>query len=710
MALIRSTPVPAGAPADRGVTLITGDSVRVLRDARGRTVVEGLPTVRTGGGAGFQTITTADHIYVIPNSARPYLGRILDPALFDISTPTAAARISIRISFAGSGAPAVPGVTITSRTAGAVSGYLTPASARRFGAAMVAQYLRDAKAHFPPRTTLFGATRISSETSVRPVAGPSYPMRTLIVKVLDDKGAPLSSGFAAVYNTDSFAKFFNFVPVVDGEARVSVPTGHYALDTAFAKLDVAGNVVGFGVVVTDDFLVAGQNQVFTLDGRTATTRLSVRTPRSAVQQIAELDLTRQDGAGKGLYVSGYSLFGPGSIFVAPVKSPSSGTLSSSASWTLTGTPLSGLPYAYFLHFPGVAGISASQAYSVGTPELANFKSRFYVDLASRSGGVLTYPVLPNSRFSGGWSVPVPLPSNLVSYVNSMPGAVWFTTVFGSPDPFNNPFAGVIDDGPRLAPAGTIYSADWGRGPALPNVPVETNGNAASFGFDCPTCRTATQMQVGLLFATDSTPGHVRETFGSLDGTPVARLRVYRNGSLISDRPDTGLASVKVPTGRGTYRILDEIDRGPSLALQSVKTTTEITFTSAAGQGGALPATWTCTLGADCAVLPLLQTAVTLPTNLTGVVPLGSSSIGLTVAHIQGAPMSTITSGSVEIRRAGGAWTKLPSSALGNGSYRIALRTTTGDAQSSFDLRITGTDSTGGRIVQTATAAFTVAAS
>ena len=281
-AVTRPVLVAATAPDRRGVTLITGDSVRVSRDAKGRTIVEGLPATRSGVGAAFQTITTPAHTYVIPNSARPYVGRILDPSLFDVTTG-AGARIPVRISFAGSSAPAVPGITITSTTAGAASGYLTAASGRRFGTALAAQYLADATAHFPARTTLFGVTKISAEVSAPPIATPQYPMRTLIIKVLDGRGAPLDFGFITVYNTDNFAKFLNFAVVVDGQARLSVPTGHYGLDTEIDKLDAKGHFVGIGVVTRSDYLVSAQNQVLTVDGRSATSRVSVRTPRPAMQ-------------------------------------------------------------------------------------------------------------------------------------------------------------------------------------------------------------------------------------------------------------------------------------------------------------------------------------------------------------------------------------------------------------------------------------------
>src|ERR1700712_1448664 len=97
-AVTRPALVAATAPARRGVTLITGDSVRVLRDAKGRTIVEGLPASRSGIGAAFQTITTPAHTYTPPNAPRPYVGRFLDPSLFDVTAGTGA-RIPVRISF-----------------------------------------------------------------------------------------------------------------------------------------------------------------------------------------------------------------------------------------------------------------------------------------------------------------------------------------------------------------------------------------------------------------------------------------------------------------------------------------------------------------------------------------------------------------------------------------------------------------------------------
>jgi hypothetical protein len=707
----QSKPVLTG----RGVTLITGDSVRLAKDSRGRSVVQGIPAIRSGAGAAFQTAVSSTHAYVIPASAKPYLNRFLDPGLFDVATLTSAGaytKIPVRITFTGSTAPSVPGVTVTSTAAGAASGYLTPATAKKFGAALAAQYTADAKAHFPARTTLFGATGIRAGFAVTPGVTPKYPMRTLIIKVLDRGGAPVPFGLVFVSNSDSFAKFLDIGFVANGEARVSVPLGTYAVDTGVDVTDAAGNLTGFGLVTVGDYKVSTQNQTVTLDGRTATSPLSVRTPQPGDQNSAEIDLFRTDAVGTGLFSSGYTMVGPGSLFVSPAGATTVGTLSSGASWTLTGTPATGAPYAYSLAFPARAGIPADQAYSVTAGQLSTVNSRLYVDRVPRDGQMLIGPFSPSLMVGGTWSFPVQLPGNHVEYVNDVPGAAWLSSVFASPDPNTNPFAGGVDDAPRLAPAGATRSADWLRGPYLPNVPVETDGYsalAAWGGFDCPACRTADTIGVGLNFATDSTPGHSLETWGNLDGTPVAHVKVYRNGTLLTDQPDTGYAAVTVPAGTATYTIVDEVDRVPSLALQSTSTTTELTFVSTEGQGGTLPSSWTCSLGTGCTVLPLLKASVTLPVGLTGSVPIGTSTIELGLDHIAGAPASKITSGLVEIRRPGGAWQALPTTTAG-GVHRATLTTTSADAGAAFDLRITGTDASGGKIVQTAIAAFNVSAS
>src|SRR5262245_16694313 len=51
----------------------------------GRVLTRVIPTARTGPAAALQTLRVGGDAYVIPSSARPYLGRHLDPALFDVT-------------------------------------------------------------------------------------------------------------------------------------------------------------------------------------------------------------------------------------------------------------------------------------------------------------------------------------------------------------------------------------------------------------------------------------------------------------------------------------------------------------------------------------------------------------------------------------------------------------------------------------------------
>jgi hypothetical protein len=275
------------------------------------------------------------------------------------------------------------------------------------------------------------------------------------------------------------------------------------------------------------------------------------------------------------------------------------------------------------------------------------------------------------------------------------------------DSLGDPFAGVVIDGLRLATGGSASTVDWARSPLVPAVPYATDGTPAG-SFLCPVCRTATSLQVFLSPANDTTPGHAIGLEPSADGTAVTRFRLYRNGVLLADQPDGNGGVFPVTSGAATYQVIDDLNLVPSGAALSTATRTELMFRSAGKGGGPMPATWFCLLAPSCTVPGLMQAGVQLPTNLHGVVNLGTSTIGLTLGHIQGAVNSAITSASVQVRIGSGAWTTLPGTASGGGRYHFTLTTTAADAGATVDLRVTGVDAAGGQIVQTTTSAFTIA--
>lgn len=707
----RPVTVPAGLPghAPVAVLLPTGERVTVARTPTGRPVVDVARVATRGPGASFVRRTTARGTYVVPASAMPYIGRLLDPELFDVARLGSSARIPVRLTFTGA-TPSVPGVTVTSRAAGAASGYLTARSARTFGAALARQFTADAARGFPARTSLFGATGIRSAARVPVTVTPQFPMRTVVIKALDSAGRPLPFGFVDIFAVDDAAKYFGFGGiVVDGEARVSLPVGTYALHGVGFETDAAGTITSARTTVVDDYPVATQNQVVTLDDRRATARPTMATPTSAALDSLVHTWGRTDATGNGSFTSSLFTSGGTPVLVQPQPVPKVGTLRSAAQFTAVTTPPSGTATLYTANY-AADGVPADQTHTFRTSRAQQVRATYYADTLPRSAQ-LARSVIDPQLGGTGVGVVTPLPGTRKEYVLGGSPGIYADTLFAAPDPFTNPFAGMVDDGFRLIRPGTTTRPDWLRAPHLPRVPVATDGFAA-LGFDpsCAACRSADAMTVVLDPAQDTTPGHSIATFGRADGVPVARFRVLRDGVTVYDENDVVGADLEVPAGKAAYRVLSSVDRVPSSALLSTRTLTDLRFASSAADRGPVPAGQSCFLADACTVLPILTTDLTLPVDGRDAVPLGHSTVRLRVGHLAGAPTTAVTSAAVEVRFAGGAWTRLPLHRTGNGRYTADLSLPADRAGALADLKVTARDAAGGVLVQTVVAAFAVNAS
>jgi hypothetical protein len=467
----------------------------------------------------------------------------------------------------------------------------------------------------------------------------------------------------------------------------------------------------FSIVGRQDYAVTTQNQTLTLDARLATARLSATTPLPAQldAEVFEVDHTTADGLGSSS-VGAFS-FGDLAITVQPQPPALIGTTSSSASFLLSGGRGTALPYSYSLTYPSApnGGVPANQSYVARSSDLSASDQQFFVDRPGLVGSFLQMPVYPD-RGSVGFGGPVDLPGRLRAYVNLAPGAALMSELFAMSGTDFNAAPYQIRDGLRLpGPAGTVPSYDWGRGPFLPNVPTSTDGEALFGGSFCYACRSATGLVLLMAPATDSTPGHSVATFLDPTGASVARMRLYRDGAVIFDQTDTAFAQVDLAATStpSTFRLLNEINRVPSGGTLSTSTVTDVSFVSASGAGAPIPSGWACFFTDPCTVPTILQARVALPVNGVGAVPVGGSTIGLSLGHVEGAANPAITSAKVEIRRPGGAWVALPVTSNGAGRYSTPLTTTAADVGTLVDLRVSGTDGVGGSLSQTAVAAFGV---
>lgn len=701
-------PATASSPA---VTLLTGERVALGSLPGGRPSVQVIRTNRPNAASAVSINEMSGDVYVLPAIVRPYLGRFIDPSLFDVSAlsrESAAARTTVTLTYRGTAAPSVPGITITRASGGTATGHLTPGSVA-FGTALMNQYSADAKAGWPVRSTLFGAVTGIAASAV-PVARavPAFPMQTLIIKVLDSKGRPVPFGVVAIMNVENASKLEAFIEVVDGQARVSVPVGRYAglVDVdSFDPNTFLGSSRLFGF---DNYRVNTDRQVLTLDARTATSRLSVSTPQRAGLVSLTWEWDRFAAGQSGGIEAGFGV-GPGiDLFTAPLAAPpaSIGTLNSLTTWSLTGAGTTGQPYTYDLAF-AANGIPAVQHHTVATSDLQTVDATYASDHGPDIGGYLRAPILPFQFLSGGDFSPMTEPLARTEFVLDTPTAVWFSVLLPELNAAD-PFASMWQDGPRLAPAGTTARADWISGPLVPSVPVVTDGTPPGAAF-CSVCRTDDAMEMFFAPVTDTTPGHYSYP-AVVPHKAVARFKVFIDGSLIFDQTNSGGGSFPVPSGGAEYRIVDDVDRQFGGAVQSRTTQTVLTFRSAAGQGGRLPAGWICDMALNCTIPPILQAGVALPVDLLGQVPIGNSQITVSLSHIQGAPRPDISSAGCAVQFAGTGWQHLPVTALGGGRYACALHTTRAQAGEPVDLRITGTDVGGATINQTTTAAFVVAGS
>jgi hypothetical protein len=697
-----TTTAPAAVPASGStVTLPTGEQVW------GADTPGGLRVRTVAGRRSFITRRTTRGTFVVPAYALPYLGRVLDPELFNVSraaSGSAGKRIPVRISYSpdATSIPNLPGVNITSGGAGTAHGYLTPRSARAFGSALAARrQVGRTGTREKGMSMLAGVTRIGTDSAGGQVKlTPRFPMKTFIVKAVDVRGEPLAEGEIQIVNLEG--KYQGGYLIENGEARASLPTGSYSAIASYQDDSRATSLLR--VVPVNDFTITRQQQKLRLDFRKATVNPAVKVPKKADVLGYSLDWGRTGvGRGKVLQDFSFSTDEDTGIRVAPTPAAKVGQANFVHTWQLNG-PATGSSYTYDLS-ARASTIPAKVAYTFRPADLATVTAAYYSDGSTATGSFVRSPSFGGAG-SPGVLRDVKIGTRHTEYVGSKGGsALWHESALGNADPFaEDPIA---FNGLRASTVrpGSRQSRAWFRGPLGANVPSQ--GSAGT----CFGCRTARTMQLGFAAVADSTPDHAGSLRASRDGLPVTRLRVYRNGAEILDRDDTADGRVSIPAAAATYQAVIDVQRRVQGARLSTISQTALGFRSAKGVGGTLPSTWSCQAEAatSCRVLPILTARLALPTSLRGTVAGGKVKVTLTAAHIQYAKAAAVRSASLQVRFPGTSWESIRLTGVGAGRYTgvIDNAEATGDH---VDLRIAAKDAGGSSFNQTVLRAYTVAAS
>jgi hypothetical protein len=701
----------AGAPAmperrtSSMATLITGERVALGTSADGTPTVQVLRSASEGPASQDKVVNLGGDTYVIPASAMAYLGRSLDPTLFDATALAAAGfgdRIPLVLTYQRGTTPSLPGVTITSAIGGSARGYVTPSGAHVFGAALADKAIADSAAGWPSSNTLFGSvTRIAPALSTSADVIPNFPQTTLIIDGISKTGGPMRFGFGVLFNMDDGRKFAGFVIMFRGEARASVPLGTYAALFDDITFSSDGSLTVREDVVTD-FAVTGSQGAMKVDSRDATAIPSIMTPMPSVPTELSTDLSLRDASHHYELGWGWFLGLPGASFrITPQPEPQVGSLRSSTHMTAVDPSTPGGAYDFDASFSDL-GIPADQSHVLGPVSGAAMVDNTY-DATSllQIGGAARFVFVPGSHSASTSYEPIPMPLHRVDYVYAPPGSTvqdLALTNYFAWDP------GFVDGPYRRLGTGSSWSEHWFENPYTLSVPQDP-ANSRYFG--CYACASDTRL-VFLNSLHDGDPQHFVEVFGSPSGKPIARFTVYRNGEVVFDQPDRLGASVKIPTAPATYRVVNTLSRRFTGSSLSTKVATAVTFHS--WQGAPAPNNFYCFTRDPCSVMPVPTAVLDLHTTNRGTLPIGPHVFDLQVGHIQGAPSIAIPSVEVAIRRTGtNTWKPLTLSAAGSAEYEAHLKVMAWMENRNFDVRVSVTDAKGNSLVRTTQRAFVVGA-
>ncbi|HEY1641322.1 MAG TPA: hypothetical protein VGG35_11590 [Streptosporangiaceae bacterium] len=705
----------AGRARSRRLLLVTGDQLTIRSQGSRRLIADhaaaqGDPMISMRHGSA---------ITEIPAAALPYLGRGLSPALFQVSALEKAesgGRLPVRVRFSGS-LPQIPGLTVTSSGPGAASGYLTAASAPAFGAALLRQYAADHDSGRYGTDGLFGHGVSITPAGAGPVAAartgpaavhPAFKMHTLTVHGTNLAGKPDTGDDVFVVNADSIARFSglsendNFF--FHGAAKFSMPAGHYwAIATFFRFTNSGGSL---RMVVVPQFRVAGARSVLRIAEKSASSKITMSTPRPAQDFQSTFEVARRSAHG-GTYSFSEGWGDPLSAWVnTTTRKPTVGSLRTFTSAMLLSPPKAAASYAYNLDFPGPAGIIPPQHFTAG--KTARVTERYYQDKATGQSGWVTFGgTAAQLAFEFLEIAPISMPQVQTQYFTAAPKIMWqnqiWTNLFQ--------FAGFFTDDLRVYQPGQHQSQSWNRYPLHPAQDTTLGGEAAVFPTFTSAARLGNRLELNQTPWSDNQFGHLGGSFYSNgSAATTGRYAVQQNGKLIAHgNAVNGVPFIKLSAKPSviTYTLSASRSGGGFFRL-SPSSTTAWTWHSKRDPAATVPKAWICgyefvgnqvKLIRACAVQSLLTLQYLVRgEGLNGLTQPGPQTISLHVGHIQLGGSAAITAATARVSfNDGDSWSPATVTAHGKGQYTITYNAPAGVDVS---LKVTASDAKGSSVTET----------
>jgi len=723
----RVNPAAPRAGAPPALTLINGDRLLTVLDANGRrsSVVLKAPGSRLSSS--LVTLRSGSRQLVIPWAALPYLGRGLDPRLFEVGALRRAerdGRLPITVRYAGR-PPALAGVTVTSRAAGLEQGYLTASSARAFGAALARQMISDHSSGSYGTDGLFaGGVSISLPGMAPAPVRPHFRMHTLTVKATNLAGKPDTGDVVQVFNVDDKAVFgvagedwFNDFD--HGTAKYSAPSGTYWAVAYFFKDSRRSSDAW--VDVLPQFTVAGDTTIH-LRARAATSKVTVVTPRRAVLQDQGVSVFRS--AHGQVTTGGVEIDATNSgLWINPTSAPpSDGTLQTYTSARLTSPPGRGIPYTYTLNFVGPRGIIPRQHFFAQPASLATISESYYQDVPSAGAWAVfggTAAEIDDTLLTSP-DLPLRLPGRQVQYLSARPAMLWSRMYWA----FGADLEGGQTDPLRLLHGGQHLAEEWGRYP----LHVAPNIGRPGLGLAVPSAvRAGNKLILDITPFSDNQRGHLGTGYNSgfLPGSRskiTGNYALYQNGTKIAGGDavrSTGggpllVAQAKLKSRPSAIRFVVNAARTGRNYRLSTMSRDVWTWRSQPEPHAVVPAPWLCGITPSgravrrCVVQQMLTLSYRVGgLSLAGTARPGRQVLDLAVGHLQQAAQSRITRAGVRFSVNGGrTWQRASVRSAGAGRFRAQF---TVPRSREVTLQVTARDATGATITETIRAAYRTSA-
>ncbi|GIE95321.1 hypothetical protein [Paractinoplanes rishiriensis] len=704
------SPSTAHIQPDRVVTLPTGERVFLTAAGDGRQVrgVEPPAGARTGADpVRVRTMSVADHHYVVPESALPFVGRQLDLSLFDVRNPAAA----IQVEWEPGVTPrTIPGLDLKPAAGDKSTGRVGDPAA--FGAAMAgaATQARTSAARsttssrqvaVPATGPLAGVRSVRAATAsaaAEPTANPQFPLANLTVKGLDALGVAAFSGGVSITNAEDVQRFSSMQSFVNGEVSFSVPEGHYSLEVSITTYDAETKYVGDALLFFPEIEIVGPQMELVADARKATTAVPVpTTPNPSGLEQMQATFSRMSAAGFDSTTAFMMVGGSPSLKVTPTDPVSIGAVRWYTYFRLNAPSGAADPYLYDLVFPADGSVPDNFAEQVPAGSLATLDTTYAGEAGAAPISTYRTSFQDWEQFPIRFASTANAPLRRTEYLSAAPDMGWVGTAVAKPDEFNG-----AAQSPMVVYQAGAKLAD--RFLAAPMVPGVDRGTVRTQS--CPACRQDDQLMLNLQPFTDAGGHGVRMTT-SATATIQNQMRVYADGQLVGQATDPA-GSIVIPGGSEQMKLeLDSSVTAPWVTT-SAKVHTAWTWRTATPTAPLPPGGRTC-LEADapCSYLPLLFAAYDLGVDTTNAVPAGVAvPLTVTVRPQEFAPAPAADKITLEVSGDDGAtWSPVTTTAAGGGKFTGSVTPAAGSEFLSF--RLHASEATGGTLDQTVTRALRV---